>query len=69
MSPARASGVVGFKPTVGLTSRHGVYCVSEWEDSVGVLGRSVEDAAVILSAMAGTLKSVSFWSSAHSDPL
>jgi amidase len=52
-SPANASGVVGLKPTVGLTSRHGVYCVTEWEDSVGVLGRTVLDAATILTSIAG----------------
>lgn len=52
-SPARASGVVGLKPTVGLTSRHGVYAVTEWEDSVGVLGRTVLDAATVLTAIAG----------------
>ena len=52
-SPARVSGVVGLKPTVGLTSRHGVYCVTEWEDSVGVLGRTVVDAATVLTAIAG----------------
>ncbi|KAG9229299.1 amidase signature domain-containing protein [Amylocarpus encephaloides] len=52
-SPARVSGVVGLKPTVGLTSRHGVYCVTEWEDSVGVLGRTVLDAATVLTAIAG----------------
>ncbi|CAG8973733.1 hypothetical protein HYALB_00007681 [Hymenoscyphus albidus] len=52
-SPARASGIVGLKPTVVLTSRHGVYCVTEWEDSVGVLGKTVLDAAAVLTAMAG----------------
>jgi len=44
---------VGLKPTVGLTSRYGVYCVTEWEDSVGVLGITVVDAATVLTAIAG----------------
>ncbi|OJD27087.1 hypothetical protein ACJ73_01527 [Blastomyces percursus] len=52
-SPARVSGIVGLKPTVGLTSRYGAYCVTEWEDSVGVLGRTVVDAATVLTAIAG----------------
>ena len=36
----------------GLTSRHGVYCVTEWEDSVN-LGRTAIDAATVLTAIAG----------------
>ena len=54
-SPARVSATVALKPTVGLTSRHGVYCVSEWQDSVGILARSVRDAAYMLSAIAGKI--------------
>lgn len=52
-SPAKAAGIVGLKPTVGLTSRHGVYRVSDYEDSVGILAQSVEDAAIVLTAIAG----------------
>lgn len=52
-SPAQRSAVVSIKPTVGLTSRHGVYAVSEWQDTVGVLARSVYDAATVLTAIAG----------------
>jgi amidase len=51
--PAAACGVVGIKPTVGLTSRRGVIPVSTSQDSVGPLGRTVADAAAVLSAIAG----------------
>jgi amidase len=51
--PAAANGVVGIKPTVGLTSRAGVIPVANTQDSVGPLARSVADAAAVLSAIAG----------------
>jgi amidase len=51
--PAAASGVVGIKPTVGLTSRAGVIPVAQTQDSVGPLARTVADAACLLSAIAG----------------
>jgi hypothetical protein len=50
---AGASGVVRLKLIVGLTSRHDVYCVREWEDFVDMLGRTVLDAATVLIAIAG----------------
>lgn len=52
-SPASACGVVGIKPTVGLTSRAGVVPISPTQDSVGPHGRSVADAAAILGAIVG----------------
>lgn len=53
MNPAGKSAVVGIKPTVGLVSRAGVIPVSEKQDTVGPLARTVKDAALILSAIAG----------------
>lgn len=53
ISPAAANGVVGIKPTVGLTSRSGVIPISASQDTVGPLARSVADAAIVLSAIAG----------------
>lgn len=50
--PAAACGVVGVKPTVGLTSRRGVIPVSASQDSVGPLARTVADAAAVLGAIA-----------------
>src|SRR5690348_3114188 len=49
--PANASGVVGLKPTVGLTSRAGVVPISHTQDTVGVHGRTVADAAAALGAI------------------
>ena len=53
VSPANASGVVGMKPTVGLTSRAGVIPIAASQDSIGPMCRTVADAAVLLAAIAG----------------
>lgn len=52
IGPASINGVVGIKPTVGLTSRAGVIPISENMDSVGTFGRTVADAVAGLDAMA-----------------
>lgn len=52
--PASANGVVGFKPTVGMVSRTHVIPISASQDTAGPLARSVEDAALLLSAIAGS---------------
>jgi len=49
--PANASGVVGIKPTVGLTSRAGVVPLSHTQDTIGPHGRTVADAAAALSVI------------------
>jgi Asp-tRNA(Asn)/Glu-tRNA(Gln) amidotransferase A subunit family amidase len=49
--PASFCGVVGFKPTHGLIPRTGILAQSHWLDTVGVFGRSVNDAAVIAEAL------------------
>ena len=54
MSPSSASGIVGIKPTVGLTSRQGVIPVSHTQDTVGPHARTVADAAAVLSAIANS---------------
>ncbi|WP_456362700.1 amidase [Xanthomonas sp. 60] len=51
--PAAMNGVVGLKPTVGLVSRDGIVPISSSQDSAGPLARSVTDAAILLTAMAG----------------
>lgn len=53
IGPASICGIVGIKPTVGLTSRSGVIPISENFDTVGVFGRTVRDAAVALGVIAG----------------
>src|SRR6266576_4674487 len=54
--PANANGVVGLKPTVGLTSRAGIVPISHTQDTFGPHGRTVADAAVSL----GVVQSRSF---------
>ena len=51
--PASFNGVVGIKPTVGLTSRAGVVPISLSQDTVGPFGRTVADAAAVLGALTG----------------
>lgn len=51
--PGSVNGVVGLKPTNGLVSRHGVVPMSSTFDTVGPLTRTVEDAAIVLQAIAG----------------
>ena len=53
IGPALMNGVVGIKPTVGLTSRSGVIPISRSMDTVGCFGRTVLDAAYTLTAIAG----------------
>ncbi|CAN8096111.1 unnamed protein product [Discula destructiva] len=53
IGPASANGMVGIKPTVGLTSRAGVIPISEHMDSVGPFGRTVADAVAGLDAIVG----------------
>jgi amidase len=49
--PGNANGVVGIKPTVGLTSRAGVVPISHTQDTVGPHARTVADAAIALSVI------------------
>lgn len=53
LSPSNKNNLVGIKPTVGLTSRNLVIPISEHQDTVGPMARTVKDAATILSAIAG----------------
>ena len=53
ISPANNNGVVGIKPTVGLTSRAGVVPISHNQDTVGPHARTVTDAAIVLGALVG----------------
>ncbi|RAL14473.1 putative amidase [Aspergillus homomorphus CBS 101889] len=51
--PSENSNIVGIKPTVGLTSRHMVIPISERQDTIGPLAKTVKDAAMLLQAFAG----------------
>ena len=51
--PSAFNGLVGLKPTCGRVSLHGTLLLSWTLDSIGPLARSVGDAALLLSALAG----------------
>ncbi len=51
LRPASYCGVVGFKPTFGLISRRGVLMQSHTLDTLGVLTRSISDAALLVDCM------------------
>ena len=51
--PASINGVVGFKPSVGIVSRTHVIPISSTQDTAGPMTRTVTDAALLLSAIAG----------------
>ncbi len=51
--PSAANGIVGLKPTWGRVSRHGVFPLCESFDHIGPMTRTVADAALVLSVIAG----------------
>ena len=51
--PSAMTGLVGMKPTYGLCSRWGCVAFASSLDTPGPIARTVEDAALMLSAMAG----------------
>ena len=51
--PASCCGIAGLKATHGLASIRGIVPLSEMHDHVGPLARSVEDAALVMTALAG----------------
>jgi amidase len=53
ISPACYNGLVGLKPTVGLVSRSGIIPITWTQDTAGPMTRTVTDAAILLSALAG----------------
>jgi amidase len=54
VSPSAVNSLVGIKPTLGLVSRAGIVPIAHSQDTPGPMARTVADAAVLLTAMAGT---------------
>ncbi len=52
--PAAVTGIVGFKPTLGLVSRTHLIPIAASQDTAGPMARSVADVALLLQSMAGT---------------
>lgn len=73
--PASYCGIYGLKPTYGTLSRSGVVAFGSSLDQVGLLARTVDDIALVLSVMAGkdslddTSAELDFSSLAHLEPL
>ncbi|KAF2020553.1 amidase [Aaosphaeria arxii CBS 175.79] len=53
VSPAQRSSVVGMAPTIGLVARDGIIPLSNRQDTVGPLARTVKSVAYVLTAISG----------------
>jgi amidase len=53
VSPSNNCALVGIKPTLGLVSRSGIVPIAHSQDTAGPMARTVADAAILLSALAG----------------
>lgn len=53
VSPAGQNGIVGLKPTPGIVGRSGIIPISHTLDTAGPMARTVQDAAILLSVLAG----------------
>src|SRR5262249_27973248 len=53
LTPSAYSGVTGLRPTYGLVSRHGAMALCWSLDKLGPMGRSADDVALVLAAIAG----------------
>ena len=51
--PSSANGLVGIKPTLGLISRAGIIPIAHSQDTAGPMARTVADATILLTVLAG----------------
>lgn len=51
--PSSVNGLVGIRPSLGVVSQHGIFPLSHARDTGGPMTRTVRDAALMLTAMAG----------------
>ena len=64
--PAAYCGIVGYKPTYGMISRYGLFPFASSMDHLGVLTRSVKDAAIVVDNMKGIDKNdMTSWDSSN----
>ncbi len=64
--PAAYCGIVGYKPTYGMISRYGLFAFASSLDHLGVLTRSVKDAAIVVDNMKGIDKrDMTSWDSSN----
>ena len=54
ISPSSLNGIVGMRPTIALMSRHGIVPISLTQDTSGPMARTVTDAAMLLTVVAGS---------------
>ena len=52
--PASFANIVGLRPSFGLVSQYGLYCLNEGQDIIGPMCRTVEDTALLLDILAGS---------------
>jgi aspartyl-tRNA(Asn)/glutamyl-tRNA(Gln) amidotransferase subunit A len=53
LTPSTFCGVTGLRPTYGRVSRHGAMALSWTLDKLGPMGRTADDCAIVLAAIAG----------------
>lgn len=53
LTPSAFCGVTGLRPTYGLVSRHGAMALCWTLDKLGPMGRTADDCALVLEAIAG----------------
>lgn len=67
--PANASGVVGFKPTVGIISQEYIIPISVSQDTAGPMTKTVMGAAMMMNAMATTTPDTDYTRELRKDAL